>query len=651
MARDDDSGARSGGAGGRRRGRDDAGPRREGPSRSGGRRGGPDGLGAHDDRDAHGVPGDPGARGMSPDDPTVARRRPRPGRGGAPEGSGAHGAPGDSGAHRIDAGGSGAHRVDPGDPAAARGPRRPGRRGAPGDADVPPPGGPSRPPGPGSGSGSGSGDTLDDSPVRVGGDAYGGVRLAPPRSRRAVRKVRDARTRRRSLIVSGALSALVLLGSGVVWALPNYAAGRVGAVDAGTVDAEPRGALNILLVGVDKRDNLPRRKQNELHLGREVGQRTDTMMLIHLSEDHEKITVVSIPRDSWVNIPGHGTHKINSAYQLGGARLTVRTVQEATGLPINHYVEVNVLGFIEVVDAIGGISVCTPVPINDVKTKFTLPAGTHELDGVKALFYARTRATARSDLDRIDRQQQVISALLDRALSGGTLANPVRLTNLINSTLQTITVDRRLAGDVLGLAQQLRDVSTDDVAFTTVPLADVDFKTPTGESAVQWDEAAARDLFRRIKADEPLIKPTKKATPKPSGTASATPTAEPVTIPPSRIAVRVLNGTGITGRGARTREDLLRVGFLVPEPAGNTATPDYEKTVIRHAPGREDSARTLAAALPGAEVRQADIQGVEVIVGRQYPGARKVTVAAPTTSPTASPAPSARTATQNICKK
>lgn len=551
------------------------------------------------------------------------------------------------------------------------GARAGGRRKGPGGRGGRAAGGPGRPDGPApgaagsgaAGSGAaGSGDAVDDPVVRVGGDAYGGVRLERPRSRRAVRKVRDARARRRSLLVSGALSALVLLGSGAVWALPNYAAGQVGSVDAGTVEAEPRGALNILLVGVDKRDNLTRRKQNELHLGREVGQRTDTMMLIHLSEDHEKITVVSIPRDSWVDIPGQGTHKINSAYQLGGARLTVRTVQEATGLPINHYVEVNVLGFIEVVDAIGGISVCTPVPIDDVKTKFNLSAGTHELDGVQALFYARTRATARSDLDRIDRQQQVISALLDRALSGGTLTNPVRLTGLINSTLRTITVDRRLSGNLLGLAEQLREVSTDDVAFTTVPLSDVDFTTPGGESAVLWDRAAAEDLFRRIKADEPLVKPTKKATDKssakPSGPTSAnasatpSPTAEPLTIPPSRIAVRVLNGTGVTGLGARTRQDLIRAGFLVPDTAGNTATTDYRKTVIRHAPGREDSARTLAAALPGAEVRQADVDGIEVIVGRQYPGARKVTVAPPTTTatPDSSPTPSARTATQNICK-
>lgn len=537
----------------------------------------------------------------------------------------------------------------------------------------------------------GSGDEAEaDSGVRVGGDGYGKVRLGPPRAsrsggrpgprpappgvRRAVRrKRRDPRKRLRRLIVAGALSALVLAGSGVVWALPNYAAGRVAAVDAGTVEAEPRGALNILLVGVDRRDHLTRRQQNLLHLGRDLGRRTDTMMIIHLSEDHDRVTVVSLPRDSWVTIPGKGEHKINSAYQFGGPKLTVETVRQATGLPIHHYIEVNVLGFIDVVDAVGGIEVCTPVPINDAKTKFQLPAGTHRLDGVQALFYARTRATARSDLDRIDRQQQVLSALLDRALSGGTLANPVRLTNLINSALRTITVDRALSRNLLGLAEQLRDVSTDDVEFTTVPLADVDYRTPTGESAVLWDKAAAAELFRRIKADEPLIRPTRRPSATPSGGGSGTPgapaspaasatglgtgsgTASPAaspTIPPSRIMLRVYNGTDIAGLGARTRQELIDAGFLVPSPAGNTAT-EYERTVIRYAPGREDSARTVAAAIPGAEVRQADIEGVEVIVGRRHPGVRRVTVAEPTpaATPGASPSPSARTATQNICRR
>ncbi|MDF5751200.1 LCP family protein [Spongiactinospora sp. TRM90649] len=511
--------------------------------------------------------------------------------------------------------------------------------------------------------------------VLVGGDAYGGVRLSPKRPARGTpsaegartgrdfqRRLRGARSRRRRLFLAGAMSGVVMAGSCAAWALPNYAAGKIGTVDAGVSGSEATGALNILVVGVDKRDNLSRRQQNLLKLGREVGQRTDTMMLIHLSEDHRRITVVSLPRDTWLTIPGKGAHKINSAYQFGGAKLAVKTVQNATGLKINHYVEVNVLGFIDVVDALGGVSVCTPVPINDPKTALNLRPGTYKLDGIKALAYARTRATARSDLDRIDRQQQVISALLNQALSRGTLTDPMKLAQLVGSTLNTLTVDDALAEDLLGLATQLKDVSTDDVTFAKVPIADPDFKTPTLESAVLWDKQGARELFRRIGADEQLTKPS----PKPSATPSvkATPSADVLTVPPGRIAIKVLNGTGVTGRGATVRNDLLDAGFQVPGDASNADRADFEQTVIRYGPGREDSARTVAAALKGAELRQVDDLGprIEVVVGRKYPGAKKVTVretpqqqsttgptSESTTGPTATP--TAKTATQNICRK
>ncbi|GII00866.1 LCP family protein [Planobispora takensis] len=491
----------------------------------------------------------------------------------------------------------------------------------------------------------------EDSGVHVGGDAYGNVRVTP---RRARRPLKNPRSRRRNLIVAGTLSAVVLAGSGAAWSLSSYAANKVRSVDAGVPGAQSTGAMNILLVGVDRRDDLTRKQQNQLKLGRETGERTDTMMVIHLSEDHRKVTVVSLPRDTWTTIPGKGEHKINSAYQLGGPKLTTRTVQNVTGLTIHHYVEVNVLGFINVVDALGGVSVCTPVAINDPKTALSLQPGTYSLDGVRALAYARTRATARSDLDRIDRQQQVISALLNQALSGDTLTNPVKLARFVDTTLGTLRVDDALRKDLLGLADQLKDVSTDDVAFATVPIADVDYRTPTGESAVLWDKPAARELFRRIAADEALTEPAK---PKATATAKPTPSATALTVPPSRIAVKVLNGTLITGLGARTRNDLLKAGFLVPESAGDTQRRDHKRTVIRYGPGRADSARTLAAALPDADLRLIDDLGdrIEVIAGQEYSGVKKVTVdepagqATPAPSPTASP--TARTATQNICKK
>ncbi|GAA4194283.1 LCP family protein [Microbispora amethystogenes] len=502
------------------------------------------------------------------------------------------------------------------------------------------------------------GEDQEDSGVRIGGDGYGGVRLAPQRARRRG-------TNLRSLVISGALSGIVLVGSGVLWTVPNFASGRIRSVEAGTSETTSRGAMNILLVGVDKRDDLSRRQQVQLHLGRDVGERTDTMMVLHLSEDHSRVTVVSLPRDTWTTIPGKGDHKINSAYQFGGPKLTVKTVEQVTGLRINHYVEVNVLGFIGVVESLGGVTVCTPVAIDDPKTKLDLRPGTYTLDGVNALAYARTRATARSDLDRIDRQQQVISALLDKALSGGTLANPAKLAGFLDSTFRTITVDPALQKDLLGMVSQFRDVSTDDVAFATVPLADVNYRSPTGESAVLWDKPAARELFRRLDADQPLVEPPAKASAsaKPSASPSSSPAASAspgaLTIPPARISVKVLNGTLIQGLGAATKTKLVEAGFMVPSAPGDTARRDFANTVVRYPPGREDSARTVAAAIPGAELReQPDVTGIEVVVGQKNHDVKKVTVtAAPTASAAGSPAsapvatPSARTATQNICKK
>ncbi|MBB6350726.1 LCP family protein [Nonomuraea muscovyensis] len=482
----------------------------------------------------------------------------------------------------------------------------------------------------------------EDAGVQVGGDAYGGVRLASGRRRRPGR---GPKARRRNLLISGLLSVGVLVGTGVVWATPR----QIGSVDAGVTETGSRGAMNILLVGVDKRDDLSRKQQNQLKLGRESGQRTDTMMVIHLSEDHTKVTVVSLPRDTWTTVPGKGQHKINSAYQFGGPKLAKQTVEQATGLQINRYIEVNVLGFIDVVDALGGVTVCTPVPINDPKTGLNLAAGTHQLQGPQALGYARTRATARSDLDRIDRQQQVVSALLDRALSADTLANPARLAAFVNSTLRTVKVDPD--DGLLGLATQLRDVSLDDVRFADVPLSDVDFKSPTGESAVLWDRTGARELFRRIAADEDLAPAPTPSAAKPSASGTPGPAASP--IPPERIAVKVKNGTTITGLGARTKQALVAAGFQVPGEPGDTAQRDHRKTVVRYAKGREDSARTVAAAIPGAELREAsDVEGIEVIVGSDQPKIKKPSATAtPGAKPSAGPTPSTKTATQNICKK
>ncbi len=475
----------------------------------------------------------------------------------------------------------------------------------------------------------------EDAGVLVGGDAYGGVRLTPSRARRPFR--RSAKARRRNVLVAGFLSTCVLVTTGVVWATPR----QIGTVDAGVGESVARGgAENILLVGVDKRDDLTRQQQNRLKLGREVGQRTDTMMVIHLSEDHRQVTVVSLPRDTWTTIPGQGEHKINSAYQFGGPKLAKQTVEAVTGLRINRYIEVNILGFIDVVDSLGGVTVCTPVPIADQKIALNLAAGTHQLDGVQALLYARTRATARSDLDRIDRQQQVISALLGRALSAETLSNPAKLASFVNSTLGTVKVDPD--DGLVDLAVQMRDVSLQNVRFVDVPLADVNYRAPTGESAVLWDKPAAKDLFTKIDSDQDVTKPTP--------TAVATPSAKPSAIAPGSVTLKVKNGTLITGLGARTKAGLVAYGFKVPDEPGNTDKKDYKRTLIRYPEGQEAAARVVAAAVPGAELKKADVKGIEVIVGSDQPKIAKQKTSSDAT-PKPAVTPTTKTAMQNICKQ
>jgi LCP family protein required for cell wall assembly len=313
---------------------------------------------------------------------------------------------------------------------------------------------------------------------------------------------RKASRHRAFVVACGALSALVLLLAGTSWALASYINDAVKRVSAGTAGGTS-GPLNVLVAGVDLRTGLTRAQERELHVGHDVSFNSDTMMLIHVSADRSRVMVVSLPRDSWVDIPGHGMNKINAAFGLGGPRLMVATVEHATGLTINHYVEVNFLGFVKVIDALGGVDICLPRAVHDRYSGLRMPAGVHHVNGITALRYARDRHSfAASDLARIDHQQSLLSSLLREAISSRTLADPLRLSQFLRATLSVIKVDQSL--NVTALADQLRGITLGDVRFLTVPLANANYLTPTGQSAVLWDGTAARALFSRLKADQPL---------------------------------------------------------------------------------------------------------------------------------------------------
>jgi LCP family protein required for cell wall assembly len=326
--------------------------------------------------------------------------------------------------------------------------------------------------------------------------------------RRFMRQVATSHRARRQrfvLILIGALSVATLLVSCGAWLVTTYISAGLDRLDAGTSGTPSSGPVNILVVGIDTRGGLTHRQEVQLHVGSladDPGANTDTMMLVHIPANHESVQVVSLPRDSWVNIPGHGMNKINAAYALGGPALMVSTVEQATGLDINDYVEVDFLGFVNVINALGGVNVCLPYAVDDSYSGLHLSAGPHHVDGVTALEFARDRHSfATSDLARISDQQQLLSSAFTEATQSGVLANPVRLHEVLVSVTSAVRVDQGF--NLVELADQLRGLKSSDVSFTTVPIATIDYQTPTGESAVLWNQAAATALFHSLQTDTP----------------------------------------------------------------------------------------------------------------------------------------------------
>ena len=398
------------------------------------------------------------------------------------------------------------------------------------------------------------------------------------------------------------MSSLVLLFSAVAWGLASYANGAVGRIFAGTAGGL-NGPLNIVLAGVDLRTGLTPAQQRVLHVGDVPSSNSDTLMLIHISGDRSSVTVVSLPRDSWVFIPGHGMNKINAAFGLGGPRLTVATVERATGLTVNDFIEVNFLGFVKVIDALGGVNICLPQPVDDSYSGLHLSAGLHHVNGVTALKYARDRHSfAASDLARITDQQSLVASLLQEAVSSGTLANPLRLSRFLAVVPGVIKVDQNL--DLTGLADQLRGITPAEVRFLTVPLANTNYLTPAGESAVLWNTAAAGRLFGALQADQPISS-------RPAGTARA---SKP-RLHPSQVTVDVYNGTLIGGLSASTGVALSALGFQVHSGL-NWPAHDITRSLIEFPPGQRAGARLVRTALPGAALTQTrGLPRIRIVLG------------------------------------
>lgn len=355
----------------------------------------------------------------------------------------------------------------------------------------------------------------------------------------------------RAIRIITSLSLGVVILATATWVGLGQISGQISRISVfGDLENRPEkvsSALNYLVVGSDNREGLTKEQIRELRVGGTdvaAGGRSDTMLLVHISKARDSAFIVSLPRDTLVTIPAHISQdgksqipdrpgKLNAAFAFGGAPLLIQTIELMTSLKIDHYIEVSFAGFVGVVDALGGIKVCSKVDIDDPKSHLVMSAGYHLLDGVESLKYVRTRDfDGRGDIGRMERQQQFVSAIVRKATSSGTLLNPIKLANFYQATIATVKMDEGVTkNDLLTLGKQMSNLSSGSVRTLTVPLSNPNGRHPTVGSVVIWDDVLAPELWNRIKNDEALVdtviptaNPSAKASSKASPKATPTPT-------------------------------------------------------------------------------------------------------------------------------
>ncbi|GAA3372201.1 LCP family protein [Streptomyces sannanensis] len=391
--------------------------------------------------------------------------------------------------------------------------------------------------------------------------------------------------------------------------------------------------MNVLVVGTDGRDKITDAQRRAYRLGGAPCHCTDTVMLVHISDQRDRATIVSLPRDSYAALPEHtdrttGKHhtahavKLNAVYAEGGPTLTVRTVEQMTGVKIDHYLEVDFTSFMKTVDAVGGVKICTTHRMKDSYTGLDLPAGTHRLDGGRALQYVRSRhIDAAADLGRMQRQQRFLAALIQSTASRGILLNPVKLREVASTLLDSVRADEGFgAGELLALGQAMRGFSAASSEFTTVPTGKTDYVVKGIGSTVKWDTARAARLFRALRDDKPL-------TSRPSKSKAGT----LVDVSPQQIRVQVYNGTRTDGLGKRVDLALRATGFHTTRTPLTSNRRELKRTLVEYDPRWDRSAKSLAAALPGCALKEVKGQGgtFKVTAGSEYKGVNPVRAADP----------------------
>ena len=388
-------------------------------------------------------------------------------------------------------------------PAASRGGPAPAAgQGAPGAANDPTVRLPSR--GGGGAGGQGFAGTGTSAPAGPW-PSQPPLRSAPGGARRPSsggRRPRRPRLRLLLAFVAGLVAVLLILVVGGYFYL-DAKLHRANVLVSYAKQPAAGAGSNWLITGSDSRQGLSRKQERRYHTGFDVsGQRSDTILLLHIPGNGGPAVLVSLPRDSYVPIPGYGTNKLNAAYSFGGPKLLAETVQNATGLRIEHYMGIGFGGLVNVVNSVGGVTMCFPHALHDTASGLHLRKGCQTLSGGKALSFVRTRHNfASQDLQREQNQRVFLRALLAKMTSPGVLLNPFAVIPAALGSVDALTVDEGThLNQLISVAFALRQPET-----TTVPIANSNYPTPAGD-AVLWDSAQASKMFRDLNTDTPLPK-------------------------------------------------------------------------------------------------------------------------------------------------
>lgn len=403
------------------------------------------------------------------------------------------------------------------------------------------------------------------------------------------------------LKIAGLVAAiLVLLGTVGALALLASVSSRIKPVDPEkvrqeTAPSKPLAPQNILLLGSDTR--------GEKHA------RSDTIIIAHIDTRHKRVTLVSIPRDMRVNIPGHGLDKINAAMFYGGPPLTIKTVRQFTGLPINHYAQVDFNGFKELVNALGGVWIRVEKDIDDPEAGPPIKAGYQHLFGKTALAYCRTRKSANGDYDRIAHQQKFFAALLEQSNRFQTI---FRIPELINIFAENVETDMTL-GEMSQLAVHMRSIKRKDMEGVTLP--------GNGQrlSDGLWYELPIMDKITPILARVKKNLPVKQSLESTATAGKKPKPAKPVL--PRDITIEVKNGGGPSGSAAQLGRKLNALGYMV-SGVGNAKRSDYATTQVVYRDNKAKAAKVESVVGKGQVVagngQYKMTTDVLVIVGQDY---------------------------------